>query len=144
MPYPCPQNTFLCTSWCFLTLSFLRGGFRSHPQSSRGNRVPARLASALIPDQLAWKRERYVQSYAGVRKRMEIGGISGDECDKNVVSRGTWETERTLMSSMIYEGKGVSRPCWNRKIFWNMVLHLGLSLQHLGSVFLLFLFLFDI
>lgn len=36
MPYPCPQNTFLCTSWWFLAISFLQGSFRLHPQTSRG------------------------------------------------------------------------------------------------------------
>lgn len=79
---------------------------------------------------------------------MGIGGMSGDERDKNLVSRGTWETERILTSNMIYEGKRVSRPCWHGKIFWNIVLilvyHCNLFVSLLFVWGFLYLFLFNI
>lgn len=62
------------------------------------------------------ERERYVQSYAGVRKRMGTGGTSGDECDTNTVSRGTWETERTSSpAGSVKEGE-CSDPAGTEKL----------------------------
>lgn len=78
MLYPCPQNTFVCTPRCFLTLSSLQDSFRSHSQTSRGNTVPARWASAVIPDQLAWRGKgmsRAMQEWGkewGQEERLEM------------------------------------------------------------------------
>lgn len=48
---------------------------------------------------------------------MGVGGKSEDVCDTNVESKATREAKTVLICNMIYEGKGVFRPCKNRKTF---------------------------